>query len=501
MLPSPNHQRLWASMSIRPVARVAALQILAFVLVFSKTEPGTFGRLALVLGFAIGVATLPLGRFLSTLLANQPRVYCWSGRVWVASVHAVFAMTVGGAYDGTGAALAERMCTPFGLAAAVGLGFGAGAQGALLSVPRDVAANMGVTLLSMVAIKLHAAYTLAYLALNVVAVGSLALGYVLVSKYADVHEAVREAAEAVVIGAAAREGFVVTDVQMNILAVNRRMLDVLGYVEHELVGRPVMELVTEGAELANDHAWVRRTLFKAASRKENPNGHVWSVHAKNGTKHPVRITLGETRCSVNGTKMFTALFTCMRLEQRNAQLHAEKERLAWEVASHHDGDWEDPRERLGATMVPVKLECHECAPNGCGDNCEMFDKPHRTLGAMQDQATTDEAVSCANSFDHINSNASPTLPGRPLGAPAPPKSAPSSVTSIVTLKSSVMDTVSQAAKKSPTRAPPPPTSARLSRPKKTSSEPSPVTKPKAGNVKRGRARPLPPVEVDPRECS
>ena len=467
-------------MPVRPLARVAALQILAFALVFAKTEPGTVGRIAILLGFAIGVATLPLGRLLSALLGNQPRAYCWSGRVWVASVHAVFAMTVGGAYDGTGVALAGRMCTPFGLAAAVGLGFGAGAQGALLSVPRDISANMGVTLLAIVAIKLHAAYTHAYLALNAVAVGSLALGYVVVSKYADVHEAIREAAQSVVLGAAAREGFVVTDVQMNILAVNQRLLDVLCYAEHELVGKPVMELVTQGNELANDHAWVRRTLFEAASRKQNPNGHVWSARAKDGWEHPVRITLGETRCPVNGTKMFTAQFSCMRLEQRNQQLQSEKEKLQWEVASHHDGDWEDPREALGARVA---------------------EGTHRTLGAMQDQATTDEAVSCANSFDHVNSNASPTLPGHALVAPAPPKSLSGS---LVSLESSVMDTVSQAAKKSPTRAPPPPKQAsRLPRPKQVRSEPSaPKPKPKAGNSPKTPKRAVPVVErikPDPRE--
>ena len=474
-MPLSYRQQLWASVPLRPIARVAVLQILAFVLVFLKTEPDTFGRIAIVLGFAIGVATLPLGRFLSALLGNQPRIYCWSGRVWVASVHAVFAMTVGGAYDGTGVALAERMCTPFGIAAAVGLGFGVGAQGALLSVPRDVAAQMGMTLLAIAAIKLGVAYTHAYLTLNVIAVGSLIIGYECVSRYADVHEAVREAADAVVMGAAAREPFVVTDVQMHILAVNQRLLDVLGYEDHELVGQPVMELVHQGDNLVNDYAWVRRTLFEAASRKENPNGHVWTVRTKDRKLHPVRITLGEARCPTNGTKMFTALFSCMRLEQRNAQLCAEKERLQWDLASHHGGE-EDPREALGARAA---------------------EGTHRTLGAMQDQATTDEAVSCAHSFDHVNSSvASPTVPGRTLVAPAPDKT-PSSGVSLV---SSVMDTVSQAAKKSPTRAPPPTKASRLPRPPtKVRSEPSSTTKPKAGNTSAKRS--LPAIERDPRECS
>ena len=93
----------------------------------------------------------------------------------------------------------------------------------------------------------------------------------------------------------------------------------------------------------------------------------------------MRITLGEARCPIHDTKMFTAQFTCMRLEQRNAQLIGEKERLEWEVASHHDGE-EDPRELLGAT-VPARLECHECAPDGCdNDGCPLFDKtPHRSF--------------------------------------------------------------------------------------------------------------------------
>lgn len=481
-MPPPFRERLWAPVPLCPIARVSALQVLAFVLVFAKTEPGTFGRLAIVIGFAIGVATLPLSRLLSALLGPLPRAYCWPGRVWVASVHIVFATTVGGAYDGTGPSLAERICTPFGLAATVGLCFGAGAHGALLSVPREVAAQMGIALLPIAAIKLHVAYTHAYLAMHVVVFGSLALGYTCVSKYADVHEALREAAEEIVVGAAAREPFVVTDAGLNIRAVNQRLLHVFGYEEHELVGKPVMELLDEASSFDADHAWIRRTLFEAASRKENPDGHVWSVRTKQGQAHPVRITLGETRCPTNGAKMFTAQFSCMKLEQRNHQLCAEKEKLQWEVASHHDGE-EDPRELLGATVFEVKLECRDCGLGECNDHCPLFNKdPHRTLGAMQDQQTTDAAVSCANSFDHVASSASPTLPKSALVAPAPPKT-PSSCLS---LQSSVTDTISEAAKKSPTRAPPPPKKkSRLPRPKKVCSEPSAgANKPKAGNPKK-----------------
>ena len=464
-MPPPDHrQRLWASLPLGPVARAAAVQAVLAACVFQQTEPGSHGRAATYGMCALGLLTLPLGRLASHLSRDHPSVYYWSARVWAAAVPATFTLTIGDAFDGSGVVFAERMCAPpFGLAASVGVCFCIGAQGALLSVPRDLALNVAMIMLAMGTIKLHMAYTPAYLVLHVFPLGAIFLGYWCVAKYADLHEAMREAAEAVVIGAASREGFVVTDVGMHILAVNRRLLDVLGYEEHELVGKPVMELVTEGTDLANDHAWVRRTLFEAASRKQCPNGHVWTVFAKNGHAHPVRITLGEARCPIHDTKMFTAQFTCMRLEQRNMQLISEKERLEWEVASHHDGE-EDPRELLGAT-VPARLECHECAPGGCDVNgCPLFNKtPHRTLGAMQDQATTDAAVSVANSFDHVASNASPTLPGHALVAPAPPRSSDGSLVSLQS--SSVMDTVSQAAKKSPTRAPPPPKQpSRLPRP-------------------------------------
>jgi hypothetical protein len=172
------------------------------------------------------------------------------------------------------------------------------------------------------------------------------------------------------------------------------------------------------------------------------------------------------------------------------------------VASHHDGE-EDPRERLGATVFKVKLECPDCNVGECTDDCPLFNQePHRTLGAMQDQATTDAAVSCAHSFDHVASSvASPTLPGHTLIAPAPPRAASplTSASSIVSCKSSVMDTVSQAAQKSPTRAPPPPKS-RLPRPKAVRSEPSAGAKPKAGNAKKEPKRALPAIEPPaPRE--
>ena len=503
MPPPSDRQRLWQSVPFGTLARAAVVQLLAGAFVFAHVEPGT-SRLAVIGMTTVSFATLPLGRLAARFSRDHPGViYYWTARAWAAAVPAAFALTIPDAFDGTGPLLATRMCAPpFGIVASSLVCFCIGAQGALLSVPMDLALNAMAFVFAISALKLHMSYTPAYLLLHMGPLSMIPIGYALVSKYVDVHEAIREAAEAVVLGAAAREGFVVTDVGMHILAVNRRLLDVLGYEAEELVGKPVMELVTEGADLATDHAWVRRTLYEAASRKESPNDHAWSVCSKNGTSHPVRITLGEARCPINGTKMFTAQFTCMRLEQRNAQLCAEKERLEWEVASHHDGE-EDPRERLGATVVQVQLECHECGLAGCSDACpHPQNTPHRTLGVMQDQATTDAAVSSANSFDHVNSNASPTLPGRSLVAPAPPRSLPSSGPSIISLKSSVMDTVSQAAKKSPTRAPPPPKpTTRLPRPKKTCSEPSAsVSKPKAGNPTQPK-RVVPKIERHPGDRS
>jgi PAS domain S-box-containing protein len=466
---------------VGPIVRIAAIQVaLGFALV-PQTEPGTGARAAIItIVLVAGVFILPVAQLAARVSHDHPGVHWWAGRVWAMAVPAVFAKTMTGAYDGSGPALAERVTTPFLLGLVIGLSFCLGAQGALLGVAKDVAVNVAGILISMTVVKLQVAFTPAYLLLNATVVVGLALGYICVAKYADLHEALHEAAQAVVVGAAAREPFVVTDHVLNIRAVNQRLLDVLGYEEHELVGQPVMRLLDEASSWGGDHAWIRRTLYEAAARKQCPNNeHVWSMLTKTGQTHPVRITLGETRCPVSAMRMFTAQFTSMSLEHRNAQLVGEKEKLQWEVASHHDGDWEDPREALGAS-------CHD------GDK-------HRTLGAMQDQQTTDDAVSCAQSFDHVASSVeSPTLPGHTLIAPAPPRTASPLTTSVASLESSVMDTVSQAAAKDFTRAPPPPKS-RPPRPKKVCSEPS-APKPKAGNPSKPK-RPLPGIETDPRECS
>ena len=405
------------------------------------------------------------------LSSSPPRAtFWWLGRVWAAAVPCLFVITVADAFDGTGVAFAEHVRVPFNLAALVGVAFAIGAQGALLAVPRDLTHNMAAVMLGVTAIKLQTTYTHAYLVLHVAALSALALGYVYVARYADVHEAIREVAEDLVRTATAvGQPYVVTDEHLHVLAVNARFTEVLGYETGEVLGQFVAALLDNVDVERVSPKWMVQVL-----KKEGDKEHVWSVLTKDGKALPVRITFGETRCPTHARPFYWAKFASMALEQRNAQLCAEKERLQWEVASHSEGE-ADPRELLGATGV---------------------EGSHRTLGAMQDQQKTDDAVSCANSFDHVDSSASPTVPGQTLIAPAPPRS----TSSIVSLESSVMDTVSQAAKKSPTRAPPPPKSSRLQRPTKVRSEPS-AAKPTAGPDKNTTPKrvALPTIEHDPRE--
>ena len=495
-----RRQHLWASVPIGPIVRITMIQVLIGLVLAPQTEPGSGSRVAIIsIILATSVVLLPLAHFAARLSHDRPSVHWWAGRVWAMVVPAAFAKTMTGAYDGSGPALAERVTTPFLLVLVLGLSLCLGAQGALLGVAKDVAVNVAGILIAMAVIKLQVAFTPAYALLNATVVIGLTLGYFCVAKYADLHEAMHEAAEAVVVGAAAREPFVVTDAVLNIRAVNQRLLDVLCYEEHELVGKSVMLLLDEAHSWGGDPAWFRRTLFESAARKQCLSEHVWSLLSKNGQTHPVRITLGETRCPVSAMRMFTAQFTSMRLEHRNAQLQCEKEKLQWEVASHHDGE-EDPRELLGAT-VPLG-NCSGCTQGKHEKDCPLFNvHPHRTLGAMQDQATTDEAISCANSFDHVVSSVeSPTVPGHALIVPAPPRiGSPLTTSSIVSYESSVMDTVSKAAAKDLTRAPPP-AKTRPPLPKKTISEPSSRVRPKT-EIPKKSMRALPGIELDPREYS
>ena len=130
--------------------------------------------------------------------------------------------------------------------------------------------------------------------------------------------------------------------------------------------------------------------WRTSQTPQSKRGHVRSVLTKKGEWLPMRIVMGETRCALNGTRFFTAELCSLALEHRNAQLVAEKERLEWEVASHH-GDANDPRKALGDSY-PIEA------------GSPLHKQPaHRTLGAMQDQGVTDDAVSRARSYDHEDS--------------------------------------------------------------------------------------------------
>ena len=467
-MPSPFRQQLWASVPPGPVARVAVFQALAGALVFRQTEPGAMNRYAVVGVSVLGIVTVPLGRFVASLSRDHPRTYYWSGRAWAVALPATFTLSVADAYDGTGVVFSDNMMTPFMLPCAVGVSFAIGAQGALLGVPTELMLHVSGIMVAICVLKLHATYTHAYALLHAAFLGGLALGYACVSKYADLHEQLRDAAEELMRTAVAiTQPYLIADDKLRVLAVNQRFTDVLGYESDEIYGKHVSTLLDD---TSLDAAWVETALASGQSE------HVWTVVCKNRTTLPVRIKLGAQRCPINATNFYCAKLASMYLEQRAMQLEGEKERLQWDLASQHEGEG-DPREALGAR-----------ATEGVR---------HRTLGAMQDQATTDAAVSCAQSFDHVDSVASPTVPGHALIAPARPKT-PSSIESLQS--SSVMDTISQAAKKSPTRAPPPPKpESGLPRPKKVCSEPSAAPKHKTGNRKPKRV--VPGIERDPRECS
>ena len=467
-MPLPRRQQLWAPVLLGPVARAAVVQLLAGATLLMHTDPNSLSRTAVVLGATIGVVTLSLARFVTCLLHDKLCIHYLAGRAWAASVPLFFAMTVADAYDGTGAVFAEKVATPFMLSVVVGLSFAIGAQGALLAVPTELLLHMAMTLVAMTAIKLRVAYTHAYLALHVACLGGITTGYACVFKYADLREAEREAAEAIVHTAIlTKQPYVVTDGELTILAINQRFTDVLGYAADEVYGKNVSMLVDQGV----DHFWVAAALSKGDKE------HVWSVISKAGPMLPVRITFGNTRCPHNGTKFYYAKFASMALEQRNMQLVAEKERLQWDLASS---------------------QCTECAVEPTPRQTlavHMNEGTHHTLGAMKDPELVAKAVSNAHSYDHVDSRdaspaASPPLQGTP---PPPPSVLSIGNASVVSLISSVMETTSQAAAKDITRAPPPTKSTRLPRPKKVSSEPSP--KPMTNSMPRAPRRgPLPVVE-------
>jgi len=446
-----------------PLARASVMQLVAGAVLLAHTDPNFLSRPAVVLGATIGVVTLPLAWFAMCLLRNNPRIHL-AGRVWAASLPLLFAMTVADAYDGTGTVFAEKVATPFMLSVVFSLSFAIGAQGAILAVPTDLLFHVAAIIIAMTIMKMRVAYTHAYLALHATCLGGITIGYVCVSKYADLRETERETAETIVNTAVlTKQPYVVTDSELNILAVNQRFTDVLGYNVDEVYGQNVSMLIEQDV----NYFWVTAALSKG--EKE----HVWSVITKAGPMLPVRITFGETRCPLNGIKFYYAKFASMALEHRNMQLVAEKERLQWDLASS---------------------QCYESAIDPTPRQTlvvRVNEGTHHTLGAMKDPEVVAKAVSNANSYDHIDSrDTSPVLSGvHSINA------------SVVTLQSSVMDTVSVAAAKDITRAPPPIKSTRLPRPKKVCSEPSAGAKPKTDNPTKKAKRTVPAIETDPREHS
>ena len=183
------------------------------------------------------------------------------------------------------------------------------------------------------------------------------------------------------------EPFLVTGTDMHILAVNSHFTELLGYAVNEVLGQPMTMLIADAPDIHDPDQWLAHFTKGCGS---TPQGHVRSVLTKKGEWLPMRIVMGKTRCALNGTRFFTAELCSLALEHRNAQLVAEKERLEWEVASHH-GDANDPRKALGDSH-PIEA------------GSPLHKQPaHRTLGALQDQGVTDEAVSRARSYDHEDS--------------------------------------------------------------------------------------------------
>lgn len=101
----------------------------------------------------------------------------------------------------------------------------------------------------------------------------------------------------------------------------------------------------------------------------------------------------------------------IEIEQRNAQLVGEKEKLAWEVAWNHPWSNRDPLAALSASLPPNQPTAQ-----------------HLVLGVLQPQEITDELVSMAASADHDpTEETSSTPPPGPLFTRAVPPPPPPTV--------------------------------------------------------------------------
>ena len=434
--------------------------LLALLMVFSQ-GPTHSMRQAFFL-IPVLTAAAPVG-LLVTHFARQE----WDFRIrvvgtwWSATLSAFFLLSVVSAYDGSGPELAKALTeTRLGLVCTCSMGLLIGVQGALLDLSAETRAHVAAIIFISTLIKVHHCEAFTYRLVQLGVVLPLALGYVWTRRWTTLAAACKAAHVVIRSARAVREPFLVADEDMRILAVNARFTELLGYTVGEVVGRPVTMLMADAVDIQSHDQWVKLIADDCGYSSPAKRSYLWSVLCKAGARLPVRIVVGETRCALNGTRFFTAILSSVALEHRNAQLVAEKERLEWEVKSHsglgssaHHGDADDPREALGATQ-PTTI-----------DGCQVANdrRHHRTLGALQDQVVTDAAVSCAHSYDHVESNeTSPPRIDSPIASPPP--SSPCSIrgsgrlSETASLVSSVMDTKSVAASKDITRAPPPPKS-------------------------------------------
>ena len=459
-------------------------------------------RRALCLTPFLALATA--ARRLVSRTSRNERVYHFVGKSWVVTVSALFWLSVGSAYDGSGPQLAESLATQLGLLAVSCAGALLGAQGALFNLSTETRLQVAVTVFASTLLKLHQCQSPAYRLVQLCVVLPFALGFAWTPRSAA-RAATSQAANVVMRAAdAVCEPFLVTGTDMHILAVNSHFTELLGYAVDEVLGQPMTMLIADAPDIHDHDQWLAHFTKGCGSTPQSKRGHVRSVLTKKGEWLPMRIVMGKTRCALNGTRFFTAELCSLALEHRNAQLVAEKERLEWEVASHH-GDANDPRKALGDSH-PIEA------------GSPLHKQPaHRTLGALQDQGITDDAVSRARSYDHedsfnpLNTTRPTTTRSRddwPIARcvlDAPPSSAGFTDTS---LQSSEMDTVSVAAAKDVTRAPRPPKAGRFSSgPPSQHSEPAPERKrasqePPPRGAKGAsceHSRVLPQVERNPME--
>ena len=443
-------------------------------------------------------------RLVSRTSRNE-RVYHFIGKSWVMTVSVFCWLSIGSAYDSAGPQLAESLATPMGLLAVSCAGALLGAQGAQLNLSTETRLQVAVIVFVSTLLKLHQCQSPAYRLVQLCVVLPFALGFAWTPRSAA-RAATSQAANVVIRAAdAVREPFLVTGTDMHILAVNVHFTELLGYEVGEVLGQPMTMLIADAPDVQDHDRWLAHFSKGCGSTPQSKRGHVRSVLTRKSEWLPMRIFLGETRCALNGTRFFTAELCSLALEYRNAQLVAEKERLEWEVGWRH-GDANDPRKALG-----------EWHPIGAG--APLHKQPaYRTLGALQDQGVTDDAVSRARSCDdHENSfnpfnTTRPTPTRSPDDLPiarraldAPPSSAGCTETS--SLQSSEMDTVSVAAAKDVTRARRLPKAGRFSRrPPSARSEPAPEQTRASHAPPRGangasceHLRVLPQVERDPRE--